>query len=95
MTSFAAARKLETALRAQILNPRTGKTRYTAHETLDAVINVAAAAIYNCADDYGRGLAALERQFVEMMHEQITGYDHDAEYHDEPEPDAPREEPSA
>jgi hypothetical protein len=65
--------KLETALRAQIVNPRTGKTRYTTHETLDALINVATTAIYNFADDHGSGLAKLERQFVEMMHEHIMG----------------------
>jgi hypothetical protein len=50
---------------------------------LYAVVSVAATVIYHAADDHGRALASVERQFVDELHAEITRLPHDAAYHDD------------
>lgn len=74
--------KLDKALLNQIHDFRTGRNRYNNHEILDALVAFASTVIHNCADDHGAGLAALERQFIDRLHEAILASDHDEEFHD-------------
>ena len=77
--------QLEIALMEQIHN------RLPRAETLAALVSVVARVIYytslyTSADDRGRALGPLERQFVEQLHESIAERDHEPEYHDPSKP---------
>lgn len=63
--------KLENDLLRQLRHP-SGKSRYSAYHTLNALLNVATMAIYNCSEDKrAGGLALLLDQWQEALRDRV------------------------
>jgi hypothetical protein len=73
---------LQDALVEQIRDPATGLTRYSTHETLEALLRATSDAIYQFAGDKGRALALLLEQYLRALYDEISERDHDEALHD-------------
>lgn len=73
--------KLANSLVKSVINHVRKAGDHSAHEILEAVIQLAGLSIYTLAADKGVKLHALHQHFVEGLYSEVCRYEHDESYH--------------